>query len=189
MHDWSGCRGRWPGDIRSAACKPCSRFLRACAGGPATRPRIQRQSVSSRLRKWPIICNLLSSSERPISLKLAVGEAKRREGAVAEPLPYRSTPVFVQGTLANALHVRHDTKFGVLGLTRVLEGHLKSHISASAVRNSSHAYPRARHSATIAILTPLGDMKMQLDSYDQKPFPTKSWPINQRRSCHVATSE
>src|SRR3546814_12184976 len=44
---------------------------------------------------------------------------------MADIRPYRSTPVFDQDTLPAALRARHDTKAGVWGLIRVIEGELK----------------------------------------------------------------
>ena len=44
---------------------------------------------------------------------------------MTEALPYRSTPVFDQDTLPAALRTRHNTKAGVWGVIRVLEGELK----------------------------------------------------------------
>lgn len=41
------------------------------------------------------------------------------------PAPYRSTPLFDEDTLPNALRNRHNTKAGVWGLIRVIEGELK----------------------------------------------------------------
>jgi len=41
------------------------------------------------------------------------------------PAPYRSTPVFDEQTLPDALRRRHNTKAGVWGVIRVLEGRLK----------------------------------------------------------------
>ena len=40
------------------------------------------------------------------------------------PAPYSSSPVFDQDTLPAALRARHDTKAGVGGLIRGLEGEL-----------------------------------------------------------------
>ncbi len=39
--------------------------------------------------------------------------------------PYRSTPVFDQDTLPAALRARHNTKAGVWGVIRVIEGELR----------------------------------------------------------------
>lgn len=84
------------------------------------------------------------------------GSKASGRGAVAELLPYRSTPVFVQDTLPSALQAWHDIKSGVSSLTTVLEGHLKNHISRSAMQSSSHAHPRARSFSTTAFFDAFG---------------------------------
>ena len=85
-------------------------------------------------------------------------------------LPYRSTPVFDQDTLPAALRARHDTKAGVWGLIRVLEGELKltyldppSEIVLTADQPGL-VLPQQPH-----FVTPMGFMKMQVDFYDQPP--------------------
>ena len=44
---------------------------------------------------------------------------------MAEINTYRSTPIFDQDTIPAALQRRHDTKEGVWGVIRVLEGKLR----------------------------------------------------------------
>lgn len=89
---------------------------------------------------------------------------------MAAPLPYRSTPVFDQDTLPAALRARHDTKAGVWGLVRVLEGEvILTYLDPpSEVRltpdNPGIIAPRQPH-----FVTPVGPMKMQVDFYDQPP--------------------
>ena len=41
------------------------------------------------------------------------------------PVPYRSTPVFDQDTLPQALRARHDTKAGVWGRIRIIKGEVR----------------------------------------------------------------
>lgn len=52
---------------------------------------------------------------------------------MADIRPYRSTPVFDQDTLPAALRARHDTKAGVWGLIRVIEGELNRPASEAYV--------------------------------------------------------
>lgn len=89
---------------------------------------------------------------------------------MADVLPYRSTPVFDQDTLPTALRARHDTKAGVWGLIRVIEGQLlltyldpKSEVILSP-ENPGLILPRQPH-----FVTPVGAVKMQVDFYDQRP--------------------
>jgi len=39
--------------------------------------------------------------------------------------PYRSTPIFDEDTLPAALRGQHNTKAGVWGMVRVIEGHVR----------------------------------------------------------------
>jgi len=84
--------------------------------------------------------------------------------------PYRSTPIFDENTLPAALRARHDTKVGVWGLIRVIEGALtltyvdpRSEIVLTPDRPGL-VLPQQPH-----FVTPLGPMKMQVDFYDHRP--------------------
>lgn len=84
--------------------------------------------------------------------------------------PYRSTPVFDQDTLPAALRARHNTKAGVWGVIRVLEGellltYLEPESSVLLTPDSpGHILPEQPH-----FVTPQGPMRMQVDFYDQPP--------------------
>ena len=90
---------------------------------------------------------------------------------MADIQPYRSTPIFDQDTLPAALRARHDTKAGVWGVIRVLEGRLQltclNPLSESVLTsdNPGVVMPQQPH-----FVTPLGAMRMQIDFYDQAPF-------------------
>ncbi len=84
--------------------------------------------------------------------------------------PYRSTPVFDEHTLPGALRTRHDTKAGVWGMIRVLEGRLRltyldppSEIVLDP-GTSGLVLPRQHH-----FVEPLGAVRMRVDFYDQLP--------------------
>jgi len=84
--------------------------------------------------------------------------------------PYRSTPLFDQDTLPAALRARHDTKAGVWGMIRVIEGKLRltyldppSEVTLTPDRPGL-ILPQQPH-----FVTPVGAMKMQVDFYDQPP--------------------
>lgn len=89
---------------------------------------------------------------------------------MAAPAPYRSTPVFDQDTLPPALRARHDTKAGVWGLIRVIEGEVRLTVldpPSEAILSPGQpgvVLPQQPH-----YVTPLGPMKMQVDFYDQPP--------------------
>ena len=86
------------------------------------------------------------------------------------PRPYRSTPVFDELTLPTALRNRHNTKPGVWGLIKVIEGELTltylEPASEMVLRAGEHGVikPQQWH-----FVTPLGPIKMQVDFYDQAP--------------------
>ena len=85
-------------------------------------------------------------------------------------LPYRSTPVFDQDTLPSALRARHDTKAGVRGMVRVLEGELKlTYLDPPSEVVVTPGHPGLLLPQQPHFVTPLGDMKMQVDFYDQPP--------------------
>lgn len=84
--------------------------------------------------------------------------------------PYRSTPVFDDVSLPRALRERHNTKAGVWGVIRVLEGQLKLTFldppseQVLGPETPGHILPEQPH-----FVTPLGAMRMQVDFYDQAP--------------------
>lgn len=96
------------------------------------------------------------------------------EAQVGRPEPYRSTPIFDESSLPAALRERHDTKPGVWGLIRVLEGRLKLTIleplgeTVLEPGNPGVVLPGQSH-----FVTPLGAMKMQVDFYKEPPPPAR----------------
>lgn len=92
------------------------------------------------------------------------------EDRIIPPLPYRSTPVFDESSLPAALRERHDTKRGVWGRIRVLDGQLKLTILeplCEAILEPGRpgvVLPQQPH-----FVTPIGAMKMQVDFYKEPP--------------------
>lgn len=86
------------------------------------------------------------------------------------PRPYRSTPVFDETTLPAALRREHNTKAGVWGVIRVLEGKLTLTFIDPPGEvtldpdTSGLLLPQQPH-----FVTPVGRMRMQVDFYDQPP--------------------
>jgi tellurite resistance-related uncharacterized protein len=85
--------------------------------------------------------------------------------------PYRSTPVFDQDTLPAALRARHNTKAGVWGVIRVLEGELLltylEPAESSILLTPGHpglVLPEQPH-----FVTPQGPMQMQVEFHDCAP--------------------
>lgn len=90
---------------------------------------------------------------------------------MAEIKTYRSTPIFDQDTIPAALQRRHETKVGVWGVIRVLEGKLRLTMldppseTVLTPGNPGLVLPKQPH-----FVTPTVPMKMQVDFYDQPPF-------------------
>lgn len=86
------------------------------------------------------------------------------------PQPYRSTPVFDEQTLPKALRERHDTKAGVWGVIRVIEGELRlTMIEPPGEQILSPDRFGVIEPGQPHFVTPLGAMKMQVDFYNEPP--------------------
>lgn len=84
--------------------------------------------------------------------------------------PYRSTPVFDQDTLPAALRARHDTKAGVWGVIRVIEGELElTFLDPPSTSLLTPGTPGLVRPQQPHFVTPIGAMKMQIDFYDRPP--------------------
>ena len=85
-------------------------------------------------------------------------------------MPYRSTPVFDESSLPAALRSRHNTKAGVWGVIRVIEGRLRlTYLDPPRdveldPRTPGLVLPQQPH-----FVEPLGPMKMRVDFYDHPP--------------------
>lgn len=84
--------------------------------------------------------------------------------------PYKITPVFDEATLPEAIRNAHNTKAGVWGLLRVLEGEVRLvfHDPAREVRVTPDAPapipPEAVHHVEVD-----GPMRMQVEFYREPP--------------------
>lgn len=84
--------------------------------------------------------------------------------------PYRSTRVFDETTLPAALRSRHNTKAGVWGMVRVLEGQLRlTYLDPPSEIVLDPKAPGPLLPEQPHFVDPLGPMKMQVDFYDQPP--------------------
>ncbi len=84
--------------------------------------------------------------------------------------PYRSTPVFDEVSLPRALRERHNTKAGVWGVIRVLEGELKlSFLDPPSEELLTPGAPGLVLPEQPHFVTPMGAMRMQVDFYDEAP--------------------
>lgn len=83
---------------------------------------------------------------------------------------YRSTPVFTNDTLPEALRRAHSTKAGVWGLLKLIKGSVLYIVEETGERREIHAphsvviEPQQLHS-----VEPLGQMEMQVDFYHEPP--------------------
>jgi tellurite resistance-related uncharacterized protein len=89
---------------------------------------------------------------------------------VPDPLPYRTTPVFDETSLPQALRHEHRTRAGVWGVIHVLDGGLKLTLldppgeRTLAAGDRAVVLPQQPH-----FVTPLGPVRMQVGFYDQPP--------------------
>lgn len=85
--------------------------------------------------------------------------------------PYKTTPVFDQDSLPDALRREHNTKAGVWGLLRVLEGEVML-VFADPGR-SVHVtpdYPAEIPPQDLHHVELMGPMQMQVEFYRQPPL-------------------
>ena len=86
------------------------------------------------------------------------------------PQPYRSTPIFDAQTLPGALRRDHRTKLGVWGVVRVLEGKLRLvYVEPPGEAVVEPGRPGLLLPDQPHFVEPIGDMRMQVDFYDQPP--------------------
>ena len=106
------------------------------------------------------------------SLDLAINFRLPKVEPVERPVskPYRSTPVFDEQTLPQALRKAHTTKEGVWGVIRVLEGCVRYRIEAHdrdvilSPGTPGLVRPQEPHH-----VEPVGPMRMQVEFYDHQP--------------------
>lgn len=85
--------------------------------------------------------------------------------------PYRSTPVYDQDSLPSALRARHQTKAGVWGMIRVLEGELMlNYLDPHSEIVLGPGCPGLISPGQPHFVTPCGDMRMQIDFYYEPPL-------------------
>lgn len=88
----------------------------------------------------------------------------------AAPAPYRSTPLFDEVSLPAALRARHNTKAGVWGVVRVIEGRLKlTYLDPVSELILQPGTPGLLLPEQPHFVEPMGAMKMQVDFYNEPP--------------------
>lgn len=86
------------------------------------------------------------------------------------PAPYRSTPVWDEHTLPQALRTRHDTKAGVWALIHVIEGRLKlTCLEPPSEMVIEPGKPGLVLPGQPHFVEPLGPVRLRIDFYDQLP--------------------
>ncbi|AYO75497.1 DUF1971 domain-containing protein [Sphingobium yanoikuyae] len=89
-----------------------------------------------------------------------------------EVRPYASSPVFDQDTIPTALRARHDTKDGVWGLIRVIEGQLKlTYLDPPSEVLLDPSTPGIILPKQPHFVTPVSAVRMQVDFSDRPPTP------------------
>ncbi len=84
--------------------------------------------------------------------------------------PYRSTPVFDENTLPQALRDRHRTKPGVWGVIRVLEGELHlTYVEPHSEKLLTPGDPGLIAPQQTHFVTARGPMRMRVDFYNEPP--------------------
>jgi tellurite resistance-related uncharacterized protein len=84
--------------------------------------------------------------------------------------PYKITPIFDESSLPAGLRRDHETKAGVWGVIRVLEGRLRLVIAGSgeervlSPERPGLVLPTQRH-----FVEPLGRMRMQVEFHRSRP--------------------
>jgi hemoglobin len=84
--------------------------------------------------------------------------------------PYRTTPVFDQDSLPDALRRAHNTKAGVWGVIRVLEGRLLYHVvDPPSTELLSPNRPGLVRPGQVHRVETLGKVRMLVEFYDAEP--------------------
>lgn len=86
--------------------------------------------------------------------------------------PYKVTPVFDEVTLPKALRAAHNTKAGVWGVIRVLDGALHYFVAGKAEKGLllTPDRPGLIEPEQVHRVEPYGSMRMQVEFYDHLPI-------------------
>ncbi|MDR2857995.1 MAG: DUF1971 domain-containing protein [Novosphingobium sp.] len=89
-----------------------------------------------------------------------------------EPKPYKATPIFDADSLPAAIRSAHNTKQGVWGLLRVIEGvvDLVFHDPPAVIRVTPD-HPASIPPEAVHHVEPAGPMRMQVEFYRELPLP------------------
>lgn len=91
-------------------------------------------------------------------------------------VPYRSSPVFDQDTLPQALQRDHRTKRGVWGVLHVLDGSIRFHREGGdPPRLLAPGCPQLIRPDDPHHLERVGPVRLRVDFFDHEPEGLKSW--------------
>ena len=124
---------------------------------------------TDRRRRYSEFCPIVRAVSRIRRIGSGAGQNPAAEAHVAVG-PYRSTPVFDENTLPAALRSDHNTRDGVWGAIRVLEGQLLYTVLEPHAEhlltpdNPGLIRPQQKH-----FVTALWPVRMRIDFYDAPP--------------------
>jgi truncated hemoglobin YjbI/tellurite resistance-related uncharacterized protein len=87
----------------------------------------------------------------------------------AASVPYRSSPVFDQDTLPEALRREHTTRSGTWGVIRVLSGKARLHLAEGGVSDLSPDEPGIVAPQQVHWVEPIGAVRLRVDFHDRQP--------------------
>jgi hemoglobin len=163
--------GRYKGNpmavhLRHAARIPSEMFGRWLALWTETTNEMMSPAVAAVMQAKA--ARIAQSLDAAIHFRLTKTETPEAEKPVSKP--YRSTPVFDEQTLPQALRQAHTTKAGVWGVIRVLEGCVRYRVEAHdhdvilSPGTPGLVRPQEPHH-----VEPVGSMRMQVEFYDHPP--------------------
>lgn len=117
-------------------------------------------------------------TQHPLTVKAAehmtdiMDRAVRFATPAPSVVPYKITPIFDENTLPAGLRREHRTKIGVWGVIRVLEGRLRYFVLDPVSENVLEpGFPGVILPEQPHRVEPLGQMRMQVEFYNQMPVP------------------
>lgn len=132
------------------------------------------REITAEMLPSPVAAAMLGKAARiaeSLQLALKLDEPGGRDAMLQKrEAPYRSTPVFNEESLPEALRRAHSTKAGVWGVIRVLSGRLRYIIEETGAETVlDAATPGCIRPQELHRVTPIGSVRMRVDFYDHEP--------------------
>lgn len=132
------------------------------------------REITGEMLAAPVAAAMQEKAERiaeSLQLALKLDRPGGREAMLQKrESPYKSTPVFDEESLPEALRRAHSTKAGVWGVIRVLSGRLRYTIETTGAETlldeTTPGYVRPQQLHRVA---PIGPVRMRVDFYDHEP--------------------